>query len=511
MSLSSKTCGALRLEDLRVYPTYIKPFQGLPYGIQVERDKLNKYGPPLLGCTIKPKLWLSAKNYGRAVYECLCSGLDFTKDDKNVNSQPFMHWKDRFLFYAKSLYKGQTKIGETKGHYLNSTAGTYEEMIKRAVFARELVVSIIMHDYLTGGFTVNTSLAHYCRDNGLLLHIHCVMPAVIDRQKNHGVLPVASEGDIANRVALEICVKAHKKGRGLAREGNEIIREASKCSLKLAVACESQICIDTSIISGSENYSDSYIYRVVCGGESKNSSENEGSSIQTHTKGSGLTIRESSKGSDLTIRESSNDLEFLDNKPKGFLLDEINIDDSEDIGDSDNLNASEDINRDLDTKLELLTRMNGLTVDIMLEINRFYITLQFELAKAISHCIIWIPNIHDLDVNDLNDLFLDLWSLSEPDEKNGITSYGLIENDFDLVHGLLEVEGTLEDLFNHIVWAPRIWRPWGFLFVLFDCIERPNELGFPYWSRSFQEKQIIYDEEDELQENDSGFLQSGTM
>uniref|UniRef100_A0A3Q7JC17 Uncharacterized protein n=1 Tax=Solanum lycopersicum TaxID=4081 RepID=A0A3Q7JC17_SOLLC len=39
----------------------------------------------------------------------------------------------------------------------------------------------------------------------------------------------------------------------------------------------------------------------------------------------------------------------------------------------------------------------------------------------------------------------------------------------------------------------------------------PNELGFPYWSRSFRGKRIIYDEEDELQENDSGFLQSGTM
>ncbi|XP_070023423.1 protein Ycf2-like [Nicotiana sylvestris] len=37
----------------------------------------------------------------------------------------------------------------------------------------------------------------------------------------------------------------------------------------------------------------------------------------------------------------------------------------------------------------------------------------------------------------------DLWSLSGPDEKNGITSYGLVENDSDLVHGLLEVEGAL--------------------------------------------------------------------
>ncbi|KAH0709449.1 hypothetical protein KY284_010876 [Solanum tuberosum] len=88
---------------------------------------------------------------------------------------------------------------------------------------------------------------------------------------------------------------------------------------------------------------------------------------------------------------------FLDNKSKGFLLDEIDIDDS------DNLDSSDDINRDLDTELELLTRMNGLFVDMMPEIDRFYITFQFELAKAMSPCIIWIPNIHDLDMNESND------------------------------------------------------------------------------------------------------------
>ncbi|KAK9159998.1 hypothetical protein Syun_006339 [Stephania yunnanensis] len=64
-----------------------------------------------------------------------------------------------------------------------------------------------------------------------------------------------------------------------------------------------------------------------------------------------------------------------------------------------------------------------------------------------------------------------------------------------------------------MAWAPRIWRPWG---NLFDCIERPNELGLPYWARSFQGKRIIYHkkdelQEDELREDDSEFLQSGTM
>jgi len=182
-----KALSALRLEDLRIPVAYVKTFSGPPHGIQSERDRLNKYGRAYLGCTIKPKLGLSAKNYGRACYECLRGGLDFTKDDENVTSQPFMRWRDRFLFIAEAIYKSQAETGEVKGHYLNVTAGTAEEMLKRAQVAKELGMPIIMHDYLTGGFTANTSLSLYCRDNGLLLHIHRAMHAVIDRQKNHGI------------------------------------------------------------------------------------------------------------------------------------------------------------------------------------------------------------------------------------------------------------------------------------------------------------------------------------
>jgi ribulose-bisphosphate carboxylase large chain len=221
---------------------------------------------------------------------------------------------------------------------LNVTAPTCEEMFKRAEFAKELGAPIIMHDYLTAGFTANTSLAKWCRDNGILLHIHRAMHAVIDRQKNHGihfrvlakclrmsggdhlhsgtvvgklegdraitmgfvdlmrenyveadrsrgifftqdwasmpgVMPVASggihvwhmpalveifgddsvlqfgggtlghpwgnaPGATANRVALEACIQARNEGRDLAREGNDIIREAAKWSPELAAACE---------------------------------------------------------------------------------------------------------------------------------------------------------------------------------------------------------------------------------------------------------------------------------
>lgn len=182
-----KALKALRLEDIRIPIAYAKTFEGPPHGIIVERDKINKYGRPLLGCTIKPKLGLSAKNYGRAVYECLRGGLDFTKDDENINSQPFMRWRDRFLFVQDAISKSQAETGEIKGHYLNCTAPTVEQMFERAEFAKEIGSPIIMHDYLTAGFTANTSLSRWCRANGMLLHIHRAMHAVIDRQKNHGI------------------------------------------------------------------------------------------------------------------------------------------------------------------------------------------------------------------------------------------------------------------------------------------------------------------------------------
>jgi len=182
-----KALRALRLEDIRFPIAYVLTCNGPPQGIQVERDILNKYGRPLLGCTIKPKLGLSAKNYGRACYEGLRGGLDFTKDDENVNSQPFMRWRHRFDFVMEAIHKAEAETGERKGHYLNVTAPTADEMMRRAEYAKEIGAPIIMHDYLTGGLSANTQLAQWCQNNGMLLHIHRAMHAVLDRNPHHGI------------------------------------------------------------------------------------------------------------------------------------------------------------------------------------------------------------------------------------------------------------------------------------------------------------------------------------
>nr|UEK24831.1 acetyl-CoA carboxylase subunit beta [Gongronemopsis tenacissima] len=86
---------------------------------------------------------------------------------------------------------------------------------------------------------------------------------------------------------------------------------------------QSEICIDTSMVSDSDNCSDSYIYRYICG-ESRNNDERGGSDderegsagIRTHAQDSDLILEESSndsdgqdKDSDLILEESSNDID----------------------------------------------------------------------------------------------------------------------------------------------------------------------------------------------------------
>ncbi len=181
-----KALRALRLEDMRIPLHYVNTFQGPPHGIVMEREYLNKYGRPLLGATTKPKLGLSARNYGRVVYEALRGGLDFTKDDENINSQPFMRWRDRYLSSMEAVNKAMAETGEIKGHYLNVTAGDMEGMYERAEFAKELGSIVIMLD-LTVGFTAMTSMSKWARRNGVLLHLHRAGHGTYTRQKNHGV------------------------------------------------------------------------------------------------------------------------------------------------------------------------------------------------------------------------------------------------------------------------------------------------------------------------------------
>nr|UYC30079.1 acetyl-CoA carboxylase carboxyltransferase beta subunit [Hoya sp. 4 WO-2022] len=109
---------------------------------------------------------------------------------------------------------------------------------------------------------------------------------------------------------------------------------------------QSEICIDTSIVSDSDNCSDSYIYRYICG-ESRNNGEGEGSAgIRTPAQDSDLILEESSndsdeQDSDLTLEESSND---SDEQDSDLTLEES----SNDIDEQDSDLTLEESSNDID-------------------------------------------------------------------------------------------------------------------------------------------------------------------
>jgi ribulose-bisphosphate carboxylase large chain len=181
-----KAVKALRLEDMRIPVAYLKTFQGPATGLVVERERMDKFGRPLLGATVKPKLGLSGKNYGRVVYEGLRGGLDFLKDDENINSQPFMRWRERFLYCMEGVNRAVAATGEVKGSYLNTTAGNMEEMYARAEYAKKIGSIIIMID-LVIGYTAIQTMAIWARKNDMILHLHRAGNSTYARQKNHGI------------------------------------------------------------------------------------------------------------------------------------------------------------------------------------------------------------------------------------------------------------------------------------------------------------------------------------
>ena len=79
---------------------------------------------------------------------------------------------------------GRGQTGEIKGHYLNVTAATMEDMYERAEFAKELGSVIVMAD-LTVGYTALQSMSRW-RRSGVILHLHRAGHGTYTRQKNHG-------------------------------------------------------------------------------------------------------------------------------------------------------------------------------------------------------------------------------------------------------------------------------------------------------------------------------------
>ncbi|MCX6750800.1 MAG: ribulose-bisphosphate carboxylase large subunit, partial [Candidatus Pacearchaeota archaeon] len=170
-------------EDLRIPEKMLKSFKGPRYGIEGLRKIMNIPKRPFLGTIVKPKVGLDEKEHAKVAYEAWIGGCDIVKDDENLTSQNFNHFKKRFLLTIKACKEAEKKTGEKKVYLINCTAES-EEMKKRIKFVEENGGNYIMLDILTLGWGALQTARNFTR---LPIHAHRAGHAMYDRNPNHGM------------------------------------------------------------------------------------------------------------------------------------------------------------------------------------------------------------------------------------------------------------------------------------------------------------------------------------
>ena len=181
-----KEIETLRLVDVKWPAKMRDSFKGPQYGVPGVRKTLKIKKRPLVGTIVKPKLGLSEKEHAKVAYESWMGGLDVVKDDENLTSQPFNHFKKRVKETIKLKKKAEKETGEKKAYMANITAET-NEMIKRAKYLKKLGNEYAMVDMLTAGFAALQTIRDEMDDLKLIIHGHRAMHAALTRNPNHGI------------------------------------------------------------------------------------------------------------------------------------------------------------------------------------------------------------------------------------------------------------------------------------------------------------------------------------
>nr|QXO87959.1 acetyl-CoA carboxylase carboxyltransferase beta subunit [Hoya omlorii] len=264
---------------------------------------------------------------------------------------------------------------------------------------------------------------------------------------------------------------------------------------------QSEICIDTSIVSDIDNCSDSYIYRYICG-ESRNNGEGEGSD-DSDEQDSDLTLEESSndidgqdEDSDLTLEESSNDIDGQDEDSDLTLEESSNDIDGQDEDSSNDIDGQDEDSSNDSDETDIYSKYRHLWVrcDNCYGLN--YKRFLKEKMNICEHCE-WHLKMNSSDRIDLL-IDSDTWNPMDED----MVSLDPIEWDSSLFDEEDEKDRLDSSSFDE---EDKPYKdPFGFEPSSFDEEDKPYKDPFGFEPSSF-------DEEDEKDRLDSSSFDSSSF
>jgi ribulose-bisphosphate carboxylase large chain len=222
----------LRLVDIAFSEQMLKKLPGPAFGIEGVRKKAGVTDRPMVGTIVKPKVGLNPKEHAKVAKDAWVGGLDLVKDDENLSSMSFNKFNVRMKETFKALKQAQRETGHKKTYVPNVTAGTSEEMIKRAKLVKKLGGTTVMVDIVTAGWAGVGSLR--AANLGLVLHGHRAGHAMMTRDKTMGMsmLTMAKVARAVGIDQLHVGTAGVGKMHGQAREVSRIQEAITQKTLK---------------------------------------------------------------------------------------------------------------------------------------------------------------------------------------------------------------------------------------------------------------------------------------
>jgi len=177
---------AVRLEKIHIPKEIALAFPGPKFGAEGVYSKLGrKFGKPLLGTIVKPKIGLSPKATANYVYRVGIGGLTNSKDDETLTDQKFCPILERTKAIAEAIDRVKSETGRKMMHAINISTRPDRilELGDRMISAG---ATELMVDVITCGFPAVQILAEDPSIT-LPLHIHRTMHGAITRNPRHGI------------------------------------------------------------------------------------------------------------------------------------------------------------------------------------------------------------------------------------------------------------------------------------------------------------------------------------
>jgi len=142
----------------------MKTFQGPSKGIRNIRGEANIHDRPLLSGLLLPKYLLNTKEYLEKAYLMWMGGCDIVEENEVMSAQSTHGFQERIEFLSKEMKSCSERTKKEKIYIPNITAGTTEEMYRRAKLVKSLGIHFVSVNAIQIGFGALNSLIRVCRE-----------------------------------------------------------------------------------------------------------------------------------------------------------------------------------------------------------------------------------------------------------------------------------------------------------------------------------------------------------